>query len=194
MNEKLQTINDKRTCPVTGLPVFADKQWKNVEFSENFHVSFERIGRHIFHTIPMGNYSEYKSDKYFEIRKQAVDFYFPDNQKYTELRNFGKTTKIPSKYERAKHTENMMKQKGLCLAYAGYNAPFRIRSLFSLSKLLNKDPYPVEIFEEYQTAIHWLIANNSDNNSNTFNINSLISKPEWEYINKEEDIYLKYSI
>ncbi len=194
MNNKQQTINDKRTCPITGLPVFADKQWENVEFSENFHVSFERIGRQIFHTIPMGNYSEYKSDKYFEIRKQAVDFYFPNNQKYIELRDFGKTIRIPSKFERTKHTENMIKQKGLCLAYAGYNAPFKIRSVYKLGKLLYKHPYPIEVFNEYHTAIHWLIENNSDKNSNTFNINSLISKPDWEYINKEEDIYMKYSI
>ena len=186
--------SEKRICPVTQLTIFADKKWQNVEVSKDFYASFERIGDYILHTIPKGNFTEYDSDEYFRIRAKAVIFYFPDKKKYYEIRDFGQTTNVPSKTERTKYTENMIKQKGLCFAFTGYNASFKLKAVYNLGKLLYKHPYPIELYAEYSSAIKWLILKISEEKDVKYNVNLLLSRPEWEYTNKEENLIIKYSI
>jgi len=186
--------SNKRICAITKLPIFADERWQNIKLSENYFVSFERIGDNILHAIPEGNSEEYNAEKYFQIRGKVIKHYFPNKKQYYEIRNYGKIYNSPSKSERILKVKFMTEQKDACLAYAGYNVSFKMRSFFKFASLIYDNSYPVEPFKEYSSAIKWLYAKALYSKNIKYNIKSLTSNPEWEYSDKEKDYFIKFSI
>jgi len=190
------SINTEETnfCLVSGLPITSKTEWTDINLGENYFVTFRLIGDRILLTEPKGNSGKKAMTKLFEKRNDILKKIGLYDIKHAEIRNYENVKTIPTKEGRQQLTDCMKieRERGNLLGFWGFNTNILIKYSYNIGKKLHKTTFPIDITNNYKSAINNAIF--------ILKQNGILNEPEnpvplpnnnWEYKNNNYSISFK---
>ncbi|MCH4887674.1 PAS domain-containing protein [Acidaminobacter sp. JC074] len=118
----MNIIIDKKICPVTQLDIIESPRWKNLKISDNYLVSFRKIGNHIVDVHTYGRIVDFDAERYQHfldkfLEDQSIEF------PYVEMRNYEDLTGIlPTKVNIRIQKDYFIENKEKHIGFIAYNA------------------------------------------------------------------------
>lgn len=184
MHSNQQTISNgfdlPRVCPVSGLSITSKPEWTNIDLGDNYYASFQLIGKKILLSIPSGYSRKNGMTRFLEERKKILLSLNLFNNKYIELKDYsqisGATSESRRKFTKYMKTE---RNKNNLQGYFGFNTSLYLKLAFNVGFKLHKRTFPMQIVNDYKTAIKKAIKllknKNLANNFNRF------TKDDWSF-------------
>ena len=141
-------------CPVTGLPIAAPEEWRDIQVGAAFYVSFGLIGDRILLTSVRGDIrSDVDFEKTFALRDVFVRERVGEGVRIVELRDYAAVTGMPKTEARDAFARQVVGSADLLLGFLTFNEPFWYRHLFSVAMRRYRPSFPVEARGEYADAV-----------------------------------------
>jgi hypothetical protein len=94
-------------CPVTGLPVLERTDWREVEISPTYQITFKVIDKRILWIISKGDMGTIDIDRLFSVRNQIIHEVI-GNTPFVEIRSYKDLHGLPTSDDRKKQTQNWL--------------------------------------------------------------------------------------
>ena len=142
-------------CPVSGLPITSKPEWTNIDLGEGYSVTFQLIGKRILVSTPAGNSGKNGMNRLFEEREKILKSTGLFDNKYIELKDYGKISGVTTRNGRQQFTNFMINERNRAnlLGFFGYNASLFIKFSVNVGTKLHKTTFPVQIMDNYKKAI-----------------------------------------
>lgn len=150
MNSYIKT----ETCPVTGLEIISVKRWEHLKVTDNYMVTFRKIGDRIVDVVVYGNIGEFDADRY----QQLLDKFIEDQHvksPFIEMRNYDDLVGImPSKRSLMKQKTYFIENKDKRIGFVAYNASKAIGLILeSGQRQYKKINVALKVAPDYKRAV-----------------------------------------
>ena len=139
-------------CPVTGLPVLAKDDWKDVCINPTYHVTFQVIDRRILWIVSKGDMGAIDIDRLFSVRNKIIREVIGDAP-FIEIRSYKNLHGLPTSDARKKQTQGWLESPGMFKGLIVHDASFFIGLIYQTAKRFVESPHSVEICRNYEEAI-----------------------------------------
>ena len=218
-NNSKNKFDSQSICPVTGLPVRQFSEFTKVDFGTDYYKdTLTLIGKNIILSKPQGNGTLYTTKKQIESVEKFVENFIPADEQYIMLEDYSDFTGVSAKaknYFIEYHKKNKRVKYVVFLKTSIY-----MKIMIKIGKRLNQVKFPVEIVNDYKSAI--LLAtgktsiqdtdkskNSIENNKDRTNYEEVLketnnlcpvsglhitAKPEWTDIDLEENYSVSFKL
>ena len=167
------------TCPVTGLPIICKSEWANQTFGTDYYkATFSVIGDDIIFTKVWGYTRLTVTEKYISLIEKILKEFMPDGRQFILIEDYSEHTgaAFNSKKRYIKYLKNHEKNERIKgLIFLGLSPLFKI--MIKISMRINKPGIPVEIIEDYNSAIRcaekWTKVKKNNSQSKNITVNKL---------------------
>jgi signal transduction histidine kinase/CheY-like chemotaxis protein/HPt (histidine-containing phosphotransfer) domain-containing protein len=139
-------------CPVTGLPVLERTDWREVEISPTYQITFKVIDKRILWIISKGDMGTIDIDRLFSVRNQIIHEVI-GNTPFVEIRSYKDLHGLPTSDDRKKQTQNWLESPGIFKGLIVHNASFFIGLIYQTAKRFVDSPHSVDICRNYEEAV-----------------------------------------
>jgi PAS domain S-box-containing protein len=112
----------KKVCPITGLEITESGKWSNLKLTDNYIISYRKIGDHIVDVHGYGNVGEFDAKRFQSFLDRFIDdqeVVFP----YVEMRNYEDLSGILPTRETLHEQKNyFIENKDKRVGFVAYNA------------------------------------------------------------------------
>lgn len=144
----------QKKCPVSGLEIIESRQWSNLKLSENYIISFRKIGSQIVDVHGYGNVSDFNAKRF----QGYLDRFIIEMQvesPYVEIRNYEDLGGIfPTRETMKSQKDYFINNREKRIGFVAYNAKSAIAMLLqSGARQYSKYRITIDTVENYEQAI-----------------------------------------
>lgn len=112
----------KKICPVTGLEIIESTRWKNLKLSENYVISFRKIGEHVVDVHGHGHVHDFDAIRYHNfldkfVEDQHIVMPFVEMRNYEDLDGL-----MPTRQTMLNQKNYFIENKDRRIGFVAYNA------------------------------------------------------------------------
>jgi len=125
----MNMITDSKLCPFTGLEIVESNKWKNLKLSDDYVISYRKIGDNIVDVHGYGNIIDFNAERF----QNFLDNFVEDqgvSLPYIEMRNYEDVQGIlPTKQTLVTQKSYFIENKDKRIGFVAYNATKAISML-----------------------------------------------------------------
>jgi PAS domain S-box-containing protein len=143
--------DERRVCPVTGLPVLRRPEWTEVRLDERYSVTVETIGDHIVHSMPRGYASLDGVKRVLALHDRVLAEAIEPGSGHVHIADYRhlEGASLSARRDFARHIEN---RPGI-VAFLVYNPSPLFTLSIKLAQRFRAIPMGVEVLPDYATAL-----------------------------------------
>lgn len=150
----MDRVVEKKICHITGLEITESTRWKNLKLSDNYGITFRKIGDQIVDVHGYGNILDFDADRFQNFLEKFLEdqgVIFP----YVEIRNYEDLSGVlPAKKTMLSQKEYFIENKEKRIGFIAYNASKSINMLLMSGKRqYQKLNVEIATEEDYRHAI-----------------------------------------
>lgn len=150
----MNKLTESRTCLFTGLEIIESNHWKNLKLSENYVITFRKIGTHVVDIHGYGNIINFDADRF----QKYLDNFIQDQGMilpFVEIRNFEDLQGLlPSKRSLLSQKTHFIENKEKRIGFVAYNTSKAIAMVLKSGlKQYKRINISIAIESDYEHAI-----------------------------------------
>ncbi|MBN2803468.1 MAG: response regulator [Deltaproteobacteria bacterium] len=155
-------------CSFTGLTIIQHPKWIDIKISENYKISFLKIGNNIIYARPSGTMREFDADAYYSLREKFIE-QLQIETPFIEIVDYENLSGRPRMSQARKRKEYLVRSAPVQLAYISCNIGFFVRQLLNTATIRYDHLMQVCIFQSFKDAVIFSVnLNKKENRTSSF--------------------------
>ncbi|MCG8638063.1 MAG: PAS domain S-box protein [Desulfobacterales bacterium] len=142
-------------CEKTYVATYSSPEWTDIPLTDEYQVTFHRVGFHILSAYPKGKISFEGTKALFEVYDRFLKASGLAARPYVEIADYSRITNLPSKKTRIEVADQLLKKSrdSQLIGHFVYNVPKHIQWIYNIGIRLRQPGIPMMALETYDEAI-----------------------------------------
>ena len=142
-------------CDRTYVATYSSPEWTDIPLTDDYQVTFHRVGFHILSAYPKGRISYEGTKALFEAYGNFIEASGLASRPYVEIADYSGILNLPSKRTRIEVADQLLikAQESQLIGHFVYNVPRHIKWIYNIGIRLKQPDIPMMALETYDEAI-----------------------------------------
>ncbi len=142
-------------CSRTYVATYSSPKWTDIHLTDDYQVTFHRVGFHILSAYPKGRISYEGTKALFDAYGKFLTASGLASRPYVEIADYSQILNLPSQRTRIEVADQLLKksQESQLIGHFVYNVPKHIKWIYNIGIRLKQPDIPMMALATYEEAI-----------------------------------------